>query len=67
MTPTAVIAEKTEVVRKRRFSLREIHDVERILNLLKLERFQGMMTIDIACGGTPTSAEVEERSKICSA
>ena len=55
---------QTEVVRKRRFAVSSLEEVADVLRQMRNERFQGVVRIDFRCGGTPTSAEVEERSKV---
>lgn len=62
MTPSVV--ESTDIVRKRRFTVRSIEEVVEVLRQMKRERFQGVVKFELRCGGTPTSVEVEERSKI---
>ena len=57
-------SDHSEIVRKRRFSVSSSDEVMDILDKLKRERFQGVVKFDIRCGGTVTSVEVEERSKV---
>lgn len=62
MIPTAIVTEQTDIVRKRRFSVRSIDDVVKVLQQMKLEGFQGFVRVNIGAG-KPVSAEVEERAK----
>jgi hypothetical protein len=63
-TYLSVAAEWTAIVRKRRYLVSSLDEILPILEQMKRERFMGVVKFDVGCGGTVTSVEVEERSKI---
>jgi hypothetical protein len=62
MTPS--ITERTDIVRKRSFSVRTSEEVKRVLDLLKLEGAECEVKVILRSGGTPTRVTVEERSQM---
>lgn len=64
MGAPAPAVDQTAIVRKRRFSVRSLDDVARVLEQMKRERFEGVIKMDFRCGGVVTSIEVEERQGI---
>ncbi len=63
MSAPSFSMDQTDIVRKRRFAVRSIEDVTRVLNLMKLEGFQGFIRVNIG-RGKPVSVEAEERAKM---
>jgi hypothetical protein len=57
------INDKTEIVRKRRISIKTPRDILTFIEQLTLERAQGRMIVEIRPGGIPTALEFEERDK----
>lgn len=56
--------EVREVVRKRLFQIRTIHDVLEVIEGLGRERAAGCLKLNLGPGGVPQSMEFEERSKL---